>query len=356
MIVEYLAALPTWIQHLVWSLIALLSITLVARVATRLICLRLKAWALTTQWHWDDAVVDVLQKGMPWWSFLFGLYMALSFWQFSEPLARTLNQALYTAGWLSVTFMAADLASRLVGFYGRQFSSTWPITSLTQNLAQLAIISFGLLMVLHGLGVPIAPLLTAMGVGGLAVALALQDTLANLFAGFYLTLARQVRVGDYIRLDSGEEGHVQDISWRSTEILLPPNNLVYVPNKKLSEAIVTNFDRPTRDIAMPLELGVDYRSDLPRVERVTVEVGREVMKTVKGGVADFCPLVRFHGFGDSSIQCTVILRSQTVGDQALIKHEFIKQLHARYQAEGITPPFPTRTVHLLQPSAETHGR
>lgn len=346
MIIEYLAYWPVWVQSLVWSLIAILSITLVARIATRLICRRLKAWAQHTPWRWDDLLVEALQKGMPWWSALFGLYMAVSFWQVSEPLAQALHQVLYAAGWLSATFLLADLASRSVLLYGRQWGGAWPITSLSQNLAKLTVVALGLLMVLHGLGIPIAPLLTALGVGGLAVALALQDTLSNLFAGFYLTLARQMRVGDYVKLDSGQEGFIEDISWRATQVRMLANNIVFVPNKKLSEAIITNYDRPTQDLAVLVEMGVDYRSDLSQVERVTIEVGRDVMKTVVGGVPDFEPFIRFHTFAESSINFTVILRGKTFVDQYLVKHEFIKQAHARYQHEGITIPFPIRTVYM----------
>ena len=115
---------------------------------------------------------------------------------------------------------------------------------------------------LNGLGLSITPMLTALGVGGLAVALALQDTLANLFAGVYITIAGQIRVGDYLRLDSGQEGYVADIGWRSTRIRMLPNNLVLVPNAKLSQAIVTNYYLPDRELAVLVEVGVDYGSDL----------------------------------------------------------------------------------------------
>ena len=352
MIVDALAHLPAWIQSLIWSLVAVLTITLVARVVIRLICQRLRTWAENTEWRWDDLLVEALQKGMPWWSMLFGLYTAVSFWQFSEPLTQTLHQALFTAGWLSATFLLADLASRMVLLYGQHWGGAWPITSLSQNLAKLTVVSLGLLMVLHGLGIPIAPLLTALGVGGLAVALALQDTLSNLFAGFYLTLSRQVRLGDYVKLDSGQEGFIEDISWRSTQVRMLANNIIFVPNKKLSEAIIINYDRPSQDMAVLVEMGVDYRSDLAQVERVTVEVGREVMKTVIGGVPDFEPFIRLHTFGESSINFTVILRGKTFVDQYLVKHEFIKQVHTRYQQEGIAIPFPTRTVYLQPTQAD----
>ena len=116
--------------------------------------------------------------------------------------------------------------------------------------------------------------------GGLAVALALQDTLANLFAGFYVTLARQIRVGDYVRLETGEEGYLVDIAWRATRIRMLPNNTVVVPNAKLAQAIVINYHLPDKELAVLVDLGVDYDSDLEHVERVTCDVAREVMRSV----------------------------------------------------------------------------
>ena len=95
---------------------------------------------------------------------------------------------------------------------------------------------------------------------------------------------------------------------------------------------------------MLIDVGVDYASDLAHVERVTIEVGREVMREVNGGVPDFEPFTRYHTFGDSSINFSVILRGKEVVDQYLIKHEFVKRLHARYAQEGISIPFPIRTL------------
>jgi small-conductance mechanosensitive channel len=99
---------------------------------------------------------------------------------------------------------------------------------------------------------------------------------------------------------------------------------------------------------------VSYDSDLGHVERVTIEVGREVLREVPGGVAEFQPFIRYNAFAESSIQFTVILRAREVVDQYLLRHEFIKRLHARYRAEGIEIPFPQRTVHL-SPSPQALG-
>ena len=178
-------------------------------------------------------------------------------------------------------------------------------------------------------------MLTALGVGGLAVALALQDTLANLFAGLYLTVAKHIRIGNYIKLSSGEEGYLVDIDWRASRLRQLSNNTVLVPNAKLSQSIVTNYHLPEHELVVTIEASVDYASDLDRVERIAMEVARDVMRTVQGGVPGFEPLVQFHTFGDPGIGFSVILRAQEFVDQYLIKHEFVKRLHKRFLAEGI---------------------
>ena len=192
-------------------------------------------------------------------------------------------------------------------------------------------------------------MLTALGVGGLAVALALQEPLANLFAGLFVTLAGQVRIGDYIKLESGEEGYIVDFSWRSTRIRMLANNLILVPNSKLAQSIVVNYHLPSQDLAVLVDVGVDYASDLAHVERVTIEVAKEVMREVNGGVSEFEPFTRYHTFGDSSINFSVILRGKEFVDQYLVKHEFVKRLHARYGKEGINIPFPIRTLVAREP-------
>ena len=155
-----------------------------------------------------------------------------------------------------------------------------------------------------------------------------------------------VRPGDFVRLASGEEGYVEDVNWRCTTVRQLPNKFTVVPNAKLASAVTTNYYLPERETAVLVEVGVAYGSDLEEVERVTVEVGRGVMREVDGGVASFEPFIRYHTFGDSGIDFTVILRAGEVTGQYLVKHEFRKRLHRRHREAGIEIPFPMRTVEL----------
>ncbi len=259
-------------------------------------------------------------------------------------LDRPLVQALTILAILSVTHFLSRLS---VGYISLSLSRVSGVpNTLPRNLAAVLVYALGVLVALGYLKISVTPLITALGVGGLAVALALQDTLSNLFAGLHILATRKVRSGDYVKLQSGEEGYVRDITWRNTTIEVLAGDLVIVPNGKLAAAIVTNFDLPASDSAILVDVGVAYRTDLRHCEKVIVEVAKEIMSRVPGGVADFTPFVRFHTFGDFAIQGTVILRGSRFVDRFLIKHEFVKDLHERFGREGIEIPFPVRTVQF----------
>jgi small-conductance mechanosensitive channel len=198
----------------------------------------------------------------------------------------------------------------------------------------------------------VTPILTALGVGGLAVALALQDTLANLFAGFYISVANQIRIGDYIKLESGEEGYVADISWRSTSVRMLANNLIIIPNAKLGQAIVTNYHLPEKRMSLLIPVGVSYDSDPEEVERILVDVATSSARDIAGLLAEPAPFVRFiPGFGDSSLNFTLICQVAEFVDQYMVQHQLRKRIFARFREAGIEIPFPIRTVYLKQQAA-----
>jgi small-conductance mechanosensitive channel len=311
-----------------------------------LVVSKLKKLTTQTSCRADDIFVDSVGKTMPFWFVLAGAYAALMITPISPRVATLANTLLLIGFIASATLVAARLAVRYVDTYSTRIRGVLPSTTIFSNLTRALVYIVGLLVILQSLGISITPILTALGVGGLAVALALQDTLSNLFAGLQIIASGQVKPGDFIRLDSGEEGYVVDVTWRNTTIRQLPNNMVIVPNAQLASSRVSNFYQPDKEQAILVQVGVSYASDLEEVQRVTVEVARNVMQSVDGGVPDFEPFIRYHTFADSSINFTVILRGKEIVDQYVVKHEFIKQLHERYKREGIEIPFPIRTVHI----------
>lgn len=339
-----LTAWPDWGMRALWTAGTIGVAWVVGHILNATLVDRMAGLAAGTARTWDEAFVAELKRRLPLWSLLVGAYASQAHWYLAPEHALLLTRALFVVGAASVTFFVAAVAARVIAEYGESGTSPVPVTSLTQTIAWMVIVGIGLLVILNGLGVSITPMLTALGVGGLAVALALQEPLGNLFAGLTTTAAGQIRVGDYVKLDSGVEGYVADFGWRSTRIRMLAGNLVLVPNSKLSQAVVTNFHLPANDLAVLVDVSVDYDSDLAKVERVTTEVAQSVMREVPGGVPEFSPFVRFHTFADSSINFSVIMRAKEFVDQFLVKHEFVKRLHSRYAAEGIVIPFPQRVM------------
>ncbi|MBI4711989.1 MAG: mechanosensitive ion channel family protein [Planctomycetes bacterium] len=245
----------------------------------------------------------------------------------------------------------SNIAAAIVGIYTGRMDQSMPLTNLTQSLIKIFIILLGGLMILNALGVSITPLLTTLGIGGLAVALAFQDTLSNFFSGFYIIIAKNVKVGDFIKLESGEDGFVEDIGWRSTRIKLLSNNIIFIPNSRLAQSIVTNYYLPGKELAVVVEVGVHYDSDLDFVEKATSDAAKEIQQTIPGAVKGFEPVIRYHTFDASSINFKVFLRAQDITASPLIKHEFIKRLHLRYKENGICIPYPIRAINYSQEKA-----
>jgi len=288
-------------------------------------------------------------KGMPViLGIIIGSYSALHFIAVNTYWLQILDKAFIISGIFSATVMTARIFAGVVKNYVWKAEGVLPSASILGSLAEASIYIFGALILLQTFGVSIAPILTALGVGGLAVALALQDTLSNLFSGLHILLTRQIKVGDFIKLSTGEEGNVTDISWRNTMIKAWNNNMIIVPNQKIASLILINYDMPNRELAVLVAASVTYDSDLERVERITIEVAKEVMMKVVGSFDDFEPVVRFNTFGESSINFNVVLRVKEFGDQFILKHQFIKSLHLRYRQEGIEIPFPARIIHNKQ--------
>jgi small-conductance mechanosensitive channel len=251
---------------------------------------------------------------------------------------------------LVVTLAASRFAGLwLTGVGGAEEGPARP--SVIQKVAQIGILLAGAILILDNAGVEIKTLLTALGVGSLAVALALQPTLSNLFAGIHLSTSKPIRVGDFVELEDGTQGRIADIGWRATRIEQPAGSMVIVPNARLSDMRLINYSVPAQPQAIVFPVGVAFGSDLDRVERVAVEVAREIQSSLPEAEPGHEPVVRFHSFGASSIDFNVILKARAFTDRFVVVHSYLKALKARFDAEGIEIPFPQQVVHSADASA-----
>lgn len=327
-------------------------------IAKRLLFSGLRAWAARTKSQGAALGIQALEGPFMVWVLILGIHLAMRSSELPDRVTDVSAVILKVLWMLSFTMVATRLAGDLIRFYGANAQGVLPVTTLTQNLAQIAVVILGIVVLLSQLGISVTPILTALGVGGLAVALALQDTLSNLFAGFYIAVAGQVRLGDYIQLETGQEGYVTDITWRSTTIRALANNLVVIPNAKLAQAIVTNFDLPDKRLSCLVQVSVGYDSDPDQVERLLVEETRAAARELPGLLAEPAPFVRFDpGVGDSRLGFTLNCQIREFVDQYEVRHHLRKRFLRRFRQEGVEIPYPTRTLQIReQPPERGAGR
>lgn len=330
---SFMADWPEWGADAFWSAVIILTAYAVAHLLRRVVGVRLSRLAAASASRWDDLILEVLRRRVGLWSLLVGIYLSLQRWPLPVEMHMQIVRVLSAIGVASVTFALATLATQVVISYGSRASVV--VTGLTQNVVRIVVITIGALVIVRSFGYDIMPMLTVLGVGGLAVALALQEPLANLFAGLFVSFAGQIRVGDYVRLDNGAEGVVIDFNWRSTRLRQLAGNLIEVPNAKLSQAVVTNFSLPTAEMGTGVDLVVGVDADLAAVQRVAFEVATSVAAEVKGVVRGAVPSVQFKELTDTGIKFSVGLRVREFTDQFNVKHELLKRLQTRFIAEGI---------------------
>ena len=294
----------------------------------------------------DDLVVAAIRGHIPFWFVLGGVALATRNAPLTTERVTHIDLLLLDALILSLTLVISNLVTGLVLRGTARADGTLASSSLLKNVVRGTIVTIGLLVVIHK-HYNITPILGALGIGSLAVALALQPTLSNLFAGLHITLAKPLRIGDFVELESGQQGFVVDIGWRATKLRQGANNLVIVPNARLVEMVAKNYSLPEPEQTIALTVGVSYASDLEVVERVTLEVARELRDHTPEAVKTFEPLVRFHTFNASSIDLDVVLRVTNFPDRPLLLSQLIKRLKARFEREKIVIPFPQQVVHQI---------
>jgi len=259
-----------------------------------------------------------------------------------------LKKILHVLVILTGTIIACRFATAFINIYMKKTKGAIAAFTIIINLIKLVVYLIGFTIILDSIGVSITPMLTAMGVGGLAVALGLQSTLANLFPGLHIIASGKIRVGDYIKLSTGEEGYITDMTWRETAIKTLSDNIIVIPNSKLASVNVTNYSLPDKEMFIVAQIGVSYDSDLKKVVEVTAAIAKEVMREVAGGVPEFVPSIQYTRFSDSCIEFSINMRVKDFISQSNIQHELILRLHERYKQEGIIIPYPIRTVFMKE--------
>ncbi len=314
---------------------------------------RLSALADKTKWRGDDIILNSLEPHIILWFFLVSFSIAADSVILPEsfdPYKQSLSTIILIILILSITLSISKMLVGLFNLWAEKQGQGFPSTTMFTNFVYIIVWGIGVMIILDSLNVAITPILTALGVGGLAISLALKETLSDIFSGLHILLSGKVQPGDFAELDSGERGYITNITWRNTTMLERTNNVINIPNSRLSSAIIKNYDTRESSFSVRVPVGVSYDSDLEKVAKITKEVADKVAKSLDGCSKDDKPLVRFFEFGDSSINLKVYFKAEKYGDQHTIIDVFIRSLHERYNEEGIDIPYPIRTlIHQNSP-------
>ncbi|PIR94461.1 hypothetical protein COT97_01235 [Candidatus Falkowbacteria bacterium CG10_big_fil_rev_8_21_14_0_10_39_11] len=338
----------TWttLIHNDWfQLIAILIVALIAaKIVKTILVSGLRSATKKTESDFDDVIIDIISRPLYLTTFILGTHISLLSLNIVNGYHALANKLFFVAYVLLITYVLARIFSKLFNSWFKKKRRLETAPKLVSRLINIAVYLVALIIIMEYFNIEISPLIATLGIGGLAVGLALQDTLSNFFSGIQIISDEPVKVGDFVEIGTDIKGTVSDIGWRSTRIKTMGNNVVTIPNSTVANSIITNNSIGDPQQSLLVQVGISYGEDLSKVEMVTNEVAKKIQEYAPGAKKGYEPFIRFHTFGDSNINFTVIMRVEDYVSQYLVKHEFIKALKARYDKEGIEISWPVRKI------------
>ncbi len=305
-------------------------------------------WIAHKKKSYSEFILKQLTKPVLLLIFFIGLYSGV------KPLSILIEYKSWIDGafFIIFTFIAALVVARIItvimlGYLKIRRGFERP-PKLINKAISIIIFIIAIAVILGYFEVDITPLVAGVGLGALAIGLALQSTLSNFFAGMHLLSDRPIKIGDFIELDKDTSGFVEDIGWRSTRIKTMVDNLLIIPNAKLADSTILNYSMPKQDMNIWIPCGVAYESNLKKVEEITLEVARDIQQKIPGTVKDYEPLFRYREFGDSNINFIIVLRVEEPIARYVVRNEFIKALKERFDKEKIEISWPIRKLYQMK--------
>lgn len=280
--------------------------------------------------------------------FIIGLYTSLKTLSTLDKYYEIIDGGFFIIAVLVIALLISKIITVITMGWLKEKRGFKRTPGLLNKTISVLIFVIAIAIILSYFQIDVTPLIAGVGLGALAIGLALQSTLSNFFAGVHLISDRPINVGDFIELDEKNSGIIEDIGWRSTRIRMLTDNLLVIPNGKLADSNIINYSMPKEDFSIWVPCGVAYESDLKKVEKVTLEVAKKIQKTIPGAVKDFEPAFRYREFGDSNINFIAILRIEKPLDRFIVRNEFIKALKERFDEEKIEISWPIRKIYNIK--------
>ena len=302
----------------------------------------------------DDAVVEAVKSVLtPLVLFFSFALTSINFFPTALIMDYPLSELLVYIGIMLGAWTCNRVIGRIVEWYDLDLQAVHKgkrkeLFSFVRKMIGVLIYSIALIIMLDRAGIQIAPLIAGLGVAGLAVALALQGTLSNLFAGIHILADKPFRTGQFIIVDNdpAKAGVVEEIGWRTTRILLPNNNVLIIPNARLAESEVVNTSHPSGPMVVVMKVSASYADAVEKVEKALGEAVKEVMKNDEIFDKSFAPIVRANAFLDSGIEYAIVVQVNEYMAQYPARGALVKAIEKAFRKNKITIPYPTRTVHL----------
>lgn len=300
-----------------------------------------------TVWKFDDILLESAQWPLLIIFFALGLFISLEIAPIAADTTKTINLSIKILGIIAFFIFLNNFLLNLIRYYRTSKTIIASSYGIFKTIIHIFVYGIALLIILDTLHISITPIIASLGIGSIAVALALQDTLANLFSGIAILTDRPLVVGDYVKINDEIQGFVISVGWRTTRLESIDSITVVIPNLYISKNMILNYNKPTNSSWLKIKIGVAYESDLEQVERVAIDVAKtNFYDSDKQLFTQYPPFVRFESFSNSSIDFQVYIRVKNFLEYQRIRHEYIKKLHARFNKEGIVIPFPITTVYF----------
>lgn len=330
------------------ALVIFIGVFVILRVAlyiARQITLKITRKTKTTL---DDELIRRSSMPLTVISFLVALLIPLPELSLGEKINSFITNIIYSALVIVIAYLIYVITDLIIingirkAFLKVKKKADESIISLAHSIIRVIIIAIAILYILNLWGVEIGPLLAGLGIAGLAVALALQPLLSNIFSGASLVIDNTVRVGDMVYLDQNTRGIILKVGLRSTKIRTFDNELVIVPNTKLAESMIQNIAMPEPKTRVVVPFSVAYGSDVAKVKKIVLNE----IKKVKGFVDDPAPIVRFLQMADSGLNFKVYFYVESFNLRADAIDEANTRIYNALNKAGIEIPFPQMDVHL----------
>lgn len=343
---------PVWLDPVITAVGILIGL-IAAAVFYKLlfpVILRFTQWTPTDL---DTRMLSATRRPLTLAVLLLGVYLSIVIPLDLDAGQRELvDKIIGLLGVVLGVFVVVALVSKAMDWYLKNLADRTDhmvdlrLFPLLRRASVVLIYGLAALLILDLLDINISPLIAGLGIGGIAVALALQPTLANLFAGTYVMTEGVISPGDYIALEGGTTGYVIEVGWRSTRIRTWQNNLVIVPNNKFAETIITNYQRPVPAVNVWLMCGVSYDSDLYHVEKVCRQVMDEVLETDPNAIKEYGGWFGYDGFGDSNVTFWLFVQAKDRWGSFELQTALMKSLHRQFKEEAIVINYPMRTLQF----------